>query len=59
MSLTVYMVYIDRHVPIYMFKYVYVHIQVCRAYSPDTHARKDEDELILEFPCNPIRTRSV
>jgi hypothetical protein len=31
----------------------------CRAYSPDTHARKDEDGLLLEFPCNPTRTRSV
>jgi hypothetical protein len=31
----------------------------CRAYSPVTHTRKDEDELLLEFPCNPIRTHSV
>jgi hypothetical protein len=31
----------------------------CRAYSPGTHTRKDEDGLLLEFPCNPIRTRSV
>jgi chromosome segregation ATPase len=31
----------------------------CRAYSPGTHTRKDEDRLLLEFPCNPIRTRSV
>jgi hypothetical protein len=31
----------------------------CRAYSPGTHARKEEDGLLLEFPCNPIRTRSV
>jgi hypothetical protein len=31
----------------------------CRAYSTGTHARKDEDELLLEFPNNPIRTRSV
>jgi hypothetical protein len=31
----------------------------CRAYTPGTHARKDEDELLLEFPCNPTRTRSV
>jgi hypothetical protein len=31
----------------------------CRAYTPGTHARKDEDGLLLEFPCNPIRTRSV
>jgi hypothetical protein len=32
---------------------------ICRAYTPGTHARKDEDGLLLEFPCNPIRTRSV
>jgi hypothetical protein len=31
----------------------------CLAYSPGTHARKDEDGLLLEFPNNPIRTRSV
>jgi hypothetical protein len=31
----------------------------CRAYSPCTHARKEEDGLLLEFPCNPTRTRSV
>jgi hypothetical protein len=31
----------------------------CRAYSPGTHARKDEDELLLEFPCNPTRTYTV
>jgi hypothetical protein len=31
----------------------------CRAYIPGTHARKDEDGLLLEFPCNPTRTRSV
>jgi hypothetical protein len=31
----------------------------CRAYTPGTHARKDEDGLLLEFPCNPIRTHSV
>jgi hypothetical protein len=31
----------------------------CRAYSPGTHARKEEDGLLLEFPCNPTRTRSV
>jgi hypothetical protein len=30
-----------------------------RAYSPGSHARKEEDGLLLEFPCNPIRTRSV
>jgi hypothetical protein len=28
----------------------------CRAYTPGTHIRKDEDGLLLEFPCNPIRT---
>jgi hypothetical protein len=33
--------------------------RTCRAYSPGTHARKDEDGLLVEFPCNPIRTRSV
>jgi hypothetical protein len=27
-SLTTYMVYIDMYIPIYMFKYVYVHIRV-------------------------------
>jgi hypothetical protein len=27
-NLTAYMVYIDRYIPIYMFKYVYVHIRV-------------------------------
>jgi hypothetical protein len=31
----------------------------CRAYSPGTHARKDEDGLLLEFPCNPTRTCSM
>jgi hypothetical protein len=31
----------------------------CRTYSPGTHARKDEDGLLLEFSCNPTRTRSV
>jgi hypothetical protein len=31
----------------------------CRAYSSGTHARKDEDGLLLEFPCNPTRTRAV
>jgi hypothetical protein len=31
----------------------------CRAYSPGTHARKDEDWLLLEFPCNPTRTCTV
>jgi hypothetical protein len=31
----------------------------CRAYSPSTHARKEEDGLLIEFPYNPIRTRSV
>jgi hypothetical protein len=31
----------------------------CRAYSPCTHAKKEEDGLLLEFPCNPTRTRSV
>jgi hypothetical protein len=31
----------------------------CRPYSPGTYARKDEDGLLLEFPCNPTRTRSV
>jgi hypothetical protein len=31
----------------------------CRAYSPGTHARKDEDGLLLELPCNPTRTCTV
>jgi hypothetical protein len=31
----------------------------CRAYSPGTHARKDENGLLLEFPCNHTRTRFV
>jgi hypothetical protein len=31
----------------------------CRVYSPGTHARKEEDRLLLEFPCNPTRTRTV
>jgi hypothetical protein len=31
----------------------------CRAYSPGTHARKEEDGLLLEFSYNPTRTRSV
>jgi hypothetical protein len=31
----------------------------CRAYSPITHARKDEDGLLLEFPYNPTRTCTV
>jgi hypothetical protein len=31
----------------------------CRAYSLGTHTRKDEDGLLLEFPCNPTRTRSM
>jgi hypothetical protein len=26
---------------------------------PGTHSRKDEDRLLLEFPCNPTRTRFV
>jgi hypothetical protein len=34
-------------------------LDLCRAYSPGTHARKDEDGLLLEFPCTPTRTRSV
>jgi hypothetical protein len=33
--------------------------KACRAYSPGTNARKEEDGLLLEFPCNPTRTRSV
>jgi hypothetical protein len=31
----------------------------CRAYSPGTHVRKDEDGLLSEFPYNPTRTRFV
>jgi hypothetical protein len=34
-------------------------VSECRAYSPGTHARKDEDGILLESPCNPTRTRSV
>jgi hypothetical protein len=30
-----------------------------RNITPGTHARKDEDGLLIEFPCNPTRTRSV
>jgi hypothetical protein len=32
---------------------------LCRAYTPGTHARKKEDGLLLEFPCNSSCTRSV
>jgi hypothetical protein len=31
----------------------------CLAYTLGTHARKDEDDLLLEFPCNPTSTHSV
>jgi hypothetical protein len=31
----------------------------CRAYTLGTHVRKEEDGLLLEFPCNSIRTRFV
>jgi hypothetical protein len=31
----------------------------CRAYTPGIHAKKEEDGLLLEFPCNSTRTRSV
>jgi hypothetical protein len=31
----------------------------CRAYTPGTHTRKDEDILLLEFPYNHSSTRSV
>jgi hypothetical protein len=31
----------------------------CRAYSTGTHARKEEDGLLLEFTCNPTRTHSM
>jgi hypothetical protein len=31
----------------------------CWAYSPGTHARKEEDRLLLESPCNSTRTRFV
>jgi hypothetical protein len=34
-------------------------VPYCRAYSPGTHTRKDENGLLLEFPFNPNRTRSV
>jgi hypothetical protein len=33
--------------------------RLCRAYTPGTHTRKNEDGLLLEFPCNPTRTHSV
>jgi hypothetical protein len=39
--------------------YLRARVGKCRAYSPGTHARKEEDRLLLEFPCNPIRTCSV
>jgi hypothetical protein len=32
---------------------------VSRAYSLGTHARQDEDGLLLEFPCNTTRTCTV
>jgi hypothetical protein len=41
------------------FKELYGCFINCRAYSPGTHARKDEDGLLLEFACNPTRARSV
>jgi hypothetical protein len=43
------------------FRYLIIKsgLYICRAYSPCTHARKEEDGLLLEFPCNPTRTRSV
>jgi hypothetical protein len=31
----------------------------CWAYTSGTHARKDENRLLLEFPCSPIRTHYV
>jgi hypothetical protein len=31
----------------------------CRAYTPGTHARKEEHGFLLEFPYNPTRTCSV
>jgi hypothetical protein len=31
----------------------------CRAYTPGTHARKEEDRLLVEFPCNPTRTPTL
>jgi hypothetical protein len=31
----------------------------CRAYSQGTHERKDEDGLLLEFPCNSTRMLRV
>jgi hypothetical protein len=40
-------------------KYLRACCMDCRAYTPGTHARKEEDRLLLEFPCNPTRTRSV
>jgi hypothetical protein len=31
----------------------------CRSHTLGTHARMDEDELLVEFLCNPTRTRSM
>jgi hypothetical protein len=30
-----------------------------QAYTPGTHARKDEDVLLLELPGSPTRTHTV
>jgi hypothetical protein len=39
--------------------YTRADLRTCWAYSPGTHARKEEDGLLIEFPCNPTRTRAV
>jgi hypothetical protein len=39
--------------------FLILYVDDCRAYTPGTHARKDEDGLLLEFPYNPTRTHSV
>jgi hypothetical protein len=31
----------------------------CQAYTLGTHARKEEERLLVEFPCTPTMTRSV
>jgi hypothetical protein len=33
--------------------------RACRAYTPGTHASKEEDGLLLEFRCNPTRTPAL
>jgi hypothetical protein len=42
------MVYIDRYIPIYMFKYVYVHILVRQQleYTPKLKTKKKRNETL-------------